>query len=68
RSRYESEPPRGEVVILVEGGEAPALDEAALRERAAMLRAQGLSARDVVRVLMEDDGAPRNLAYRLAHD
>ncbi|HEY3285971.1 MAG TPA: 16S rRNA (cytidine(1402)-2'-O)-methyltransferase [Gemmatimonadaceae bacterium] len=60
--------PRGEVVIVVQGGEAPPLDEEALRARAAALRAEGLSARDVVRVLMEDDGAPRNLAYRLAHD
>ncbi len=61
-------PPRGEVVIVVAGGEAPPLDEEALRARAATLRADGLSARDVVRVLMEDEGAPRNLAYRLAHD
>jgi len=60
--------PRGEVVIVVQGGEAPPLDEDALRARAAALRAEGLSARDVVRVLMEDDGAPRNLAYRLAKD
>ncbi len=60
--------PRGEVVIVVAGGEAPTFDEAALRTRAVALRADGLSARDVVRVLMEDEGAPRNLAYRLAHD
>jgi len=61
-------PPRGEVVLVVAGGEAPTLDEAALKARATALRAEGLSARDVVRVLMEDEGAPRNLAYRLAHD
>ena len=61
-------PPRGEVVIVVAGGAAPPLDAAALKARAAALRADGLSARDVVRVLMEDEGAPRNLAYRLAHD
>ncbi len=67
-AHYGEAPPRGEVVIVVEGGEAPALDEDALRSRAMALRAEGLSARDVVRVLMEDDGAPRNLAYRLAHD
>jgi 16S rRNA (cytidine1402-2'-O)-methyltransferase len=64
----DANPPRGEVVIIVAGGEAPTLDEAALKARAAALRADGLSARDVVRVLMEDEGAPRNLAYRLAHD
>ena len=45
-----------------------ALDEAALRAQAATLRAEGLSARDVVRVLMETAHAPRNLAYRIAHE
>ena len=61
-------PPRGEVVIVVQGGDAPPLDEDAVRAKAAALRAEGLSAKDVVRVLMKDHGAPRNLAYRLAHD
>ena len=65
---YAETAPRGEVVIVVQGGEAPVLDEDALRARAVALRGEGLSARDVVRVLMEDEGAPRNLAYRLAHD
>jgi 16S rRNA (cytidine1402-2'-O)-methyltransferase len=65
---YTATAPRGEVVIVVQGGETPSIDEDALRTRAAELRADGLSARDVVRVLMEDAGAPRNLAYRLAHD
>ena len=65
---YAETAPRGEVVIVVQGGEEPPLDEDALRARALALRAEGLSARDVVRVLMEDAGAPRNLAYRLAHD
>jgi 16S rRNA (cytidine1402-2'-O)-methyltransferase len=67
-ARFRDAAPRGEVVIVVQGGVAPPLDEESLRARAAALRAEGLSARDVVRVLMEDDGAPRNLAYRLAHD
>lgn len=67
-ARFSETAPRGEVVIVVAGGERPVLDETALRERASALRAEGLSARDVVRVLMDEDGAPRNLAYRLAHD
>ena len=67
-AQFRDTAPRGEVVIVVQGAEAPVLDEDALRAHAAALRAEGLSARDVVRVLMEDDGAPRNLAYRLAHD
>ena len=65
---YAEAPPRGEVVLVVQGGETPPIDEDALRARAAALRTDGMSARDVVRVLMEDAGAPRNLAYRLAHD
>jgi 16S rRNA (cytidine1402-2'-O)-methyltransferase len=65
---YTETPPRGEVVIVVQGGDAPSIDEDALRARAVALRTGGMSARDVVRVLMEDAGAPRNLAYRLAHD
>lgn len=67
-ARFAAAAPRGEVVLVVRGGEVVPLDEDAVRERAAALRAEGLSARDVVRVLMEEHGAPRNLAYRLAHD
>lgn len=63
-----AQPPRGEAVLVVQGGVDAPLDEEALRAQALQLRAEGLSARDVVRVLMEDAGAPRNLAYRLAHD
>jgi len=65
---YGENAPRGEVVLLVAGATVVAPDEATLRERAAALRARGLSARDVVRVLMEESAAPRNLAYRLAHE
>ena len=54
------------------GAAHPAADrhlvEAQSRERAQALRAQGLSARDIVRTLTESDGAPRNVAYRLAHE
>lgn len=65
---YEETEPRGEVVLVVEGAGPAVVDEAALRERAAALRASGMSARDVTRVLMETAHAPRNLAYRLAHE
>lgn len=65
---YQGAPPRGEVVIVVAGAEEQAPDEAALRDRARGLRAEGLSARDVARVLTEESHAPRNLAYRLAHE
>ena len=65
---YKEEAPRGEVVLVIAGAEPAVLDEDALRTRARALRADGLSARDVVRVLVEEAQAPRNLAYRLAHE
>jgi 16S rRNA (cytidine1402-2'-O)-methyltransferase len=65
---YKEEAPRGEVVLVIAGAEPAVLDEDALRTRARALRADGLSARDVVRVLTEEAQAPRNLAYRLAHE
>jgi 16S rRNA (cytidine1402-2'-O)-methyltransferase len=65
---YESEAPRGEVVLVIAGGTPVQPDEAVLRERARGLRAQGLSARDVARVLSQQANAPRNLAYRVAHE
>jgi 16S rRNA (cytidine1402-2'-O)-methyltransferase len=65
---YREEQPRGELVLVVAGGTPPAVDEAELRERARALRAEGLSARDVARVLSEEANAPRNLAYRVAHE
>jgi 16S rRNA (cytidine1402-2'-O)-methyltransferase len=65
---YQETAPRGEVVLVIAGAETPVLDETALRDRARELRADGLSARDVARVLTEESHAPRNLAYRLAHE
>jgi 16S rRNA (cytidine1402-2'-O)-methyltransferase len=65
---YGAQEARGEVVLLVAGAPPSVLDEGALRARAATLRAEGKSARDVQRDLMEAAGAPRNLAYRIAHE
>jgi 16S rRNA (cytidine1402-2'-O)-methyltransferase len=65
---YESNEPRGEIVIVVAGGETAPLDEEALRARAATLRAEGRAAREIVQVLMEDARVPRNLTYRIAHE
>lgn len=65
---YENVPPRGEVVIVVEGAPESGPTEETLRDRARELRASGASARDVVATLMDELGAPRNLAYRLAHE
>jgi 16S rRNA (cytidine1402-2'-O)-methyltransferase len=65
---YKETAPRGEVVLVIAGAEIAEIDENALRERARTLREEGLSARDVARVLSEESHAPRNLAYRLAHE
>lgn len=65
---YETTPPRGEVVIVIAGGAPVALDEDALRAEARRLRADGARARDVVTALVAGFGAPRNLAYRVAHE
>lgn len=65
---YRAHAPRGEVVLVIAGGTVEVASEETLRERAKALRDSGLSARDVVRVLIEESNAPRNLAYRLAHE
>ena len=65
---YKEQAPRGEVVLLIAGGTVEVVSEETLRTRARALRESGLSARDVVRVLIEESNAPRNLAYRLAHE
>ena len=65
---YGDTPPRGEVVILIAGRIPRATSEDELRARATELRAAGRSARDIAAVLSAEFGAPRNLAYRLAHE
>lgn len=65
---YEESPPRGEVVIVISGAPAAVADEGAAREKARALRAHGLSARDVARALVAEQGITRNLAYRLAQE
>ena len=62
---YSESPPRGEVVILISGAPLTAPDESVLRESARSIRARGLSVRDVAAELARQ-GAPRNLAYRIA--
>jgi len=66
---YHSErPPRGEVVIVLEGAAQVPVDEHALASLARTWREEGLPAREVARRLSEEHRAPRNLAYRLAHE
>ncbi|MGQ0642442.1 MAG: 16S rRNA (cytidine(1402)-2'-O)-methyltransferase [Gemmatimonadaceae bacterium] len=66
---YDANAPRGEIVIVLEGaaeGEAP--DESAARSKARELFAAGNSARDVVRILVNEFGIARNRAYQLTQE
>jgi len=64
---YDNAPPRGEVVIVIAGAAAPpGASEDQLRVRAAELRADGRSARDIAAALVSELGASRNVAYRIA--
>jgi 16S rRNA (cytidine1402-2'-O)-methyltransferase len=66
---YEATPPRGEVVLVLAGAAPPAeASESEMRTRVAELRGQGADARAIVAELTRGLGAPRNLAYRLAHE
>jgi 16S rRNA (cytidine1402-2'-O)-methyltransferase len=65
---YQHTPPRGEVVIVIAGQVPTGASEEELRARAMALRAEGRSARDIAAALSAELGAPRNLAYRLAHE
>lgn len=65
---YTDATPKGEVVILLEGREEPQADENQLTVVARDLRAKGYSSREVASALQAEHGAPRNLAYRLAHE
>lgn len=68
---YADAPPRGEVVLVVAGA-APATsagpDDAAVRDAARALRAEGTGARETARQLAERFGLSRNDAYRAAQD
>ena len=64
---YKRSPPRGEMVVVLDRAPESRADEVTLRPRAEALRAEGRDAREIIRVLIEE-GASRNVAYRLAHD
>lgn len=65
---YADNVPKGEVVIVLEGRVEPQADLLQLDAVARELRAKGYSSREVASALQTEHGAPRNLAYRLAHE
>ncbi len=66
--KFEQVPARGEVVILIGGAAEEKVDEESMRAAAREMLGSGLSARDTVERLISRYGAPRNLAYKLAHE
>ena len=64
---YRESPARGEVVIVLDGAPPRTATDESLRPQVERLRAEGLSARDIVAALVRE-GASRNVAYRLAHE
>jgi len=65
---YASADPKGEVVLMIGGADESAITEAELEVAAKTLRAAGKSPRDVMEHLVVALGAPRNAAYRIAHE
>jgi 16S rRNA (cytidine1402-2'-O)-methyltransferase len=65
---YKDVAPKGEVVLVIAGAEESTVSESELSDAARRLRASGNSPRDVMQHLMSGLGAPRKLAYKLAHE
>ena len=65
---YQDADPKGEVVLVIEGAEKPKVTESELSDAAKKLRASGRAPRDVMDHLVSSLGAPRNLAYKIAHE
>ncbi len=64
------EPLRGEVTLVIEGatgGDVRALDDATLRDRHAVLLAQGISPKTALKHLVEATGMRRRDVYRALH-
>jgi 16S rRNA (cytidine1402-2'-O)-methyltransferase len=65
---YKHVPVRGEVVIVVAGGQLERPSEDRIRERVRELRDEGMSVRDVTALLVKEFGVARNDGYRLAKE
>jgi len=66
-SVYREVDPKGEVVLVIAGAEKRVVTEHELDDAASELRAAGKAPRDVMDHLVSALGAPRNVAYRIAH-
>jgi 16S rRNA (cytidine1402-2'-O)-methyltransferase len=64
---YTSSPPRGEIVLLIDGAPTRTHDLAGAEAFAQAAAASGRPARETMLQLVEQFGLSRNAAYRLAH-
>lgn len=67
-SVYGKADPKGEVVLVIAGAEERVVSERDLNDAAKKLRESGKSPREVMDYLVSGLGAPRNTAYRIAHE
>jgi len=65
---YGNSDPKGEIVLVIAGAEKRRVSEDELSVAARELRARGNAPRDVMDHLVTSLGAPRNLAYKIAHE
>jgi 16S rRNA (cytidine1402-2'-O)-methyltransferase len=65
---YADTAPKGEVVLVIGGATARQVPEAELSDAAKQLKALGKPPREIMEHLVGALGAPRNLAYRIAHE
>ena len=67
-SVYKEADPKGEVVLVIAGAEKSEVTEDELTDAAKSLRASGKAPREIMDHLVSALGAPRNLAYKIAHE
>jgi 16S rRNA (cytidine1402-2'-O)-methyltransferase len=65
---YAESDPKGEVVLVISGADESPVSEAELDDAAKKLKASGKKPREVMEHLVSTLGAPRNLAYKIAHE
>ena len=68
RAYYEDNPPRGEIVLVLDAAPVRRATEDTVRERIQALRATGMSTKDVAAMVAEELSVPKRLAYRLAQE
>jgi 16S rRNA (cytidine1402-2'-O)-methyltransferase len=68
RAYYDTQPPRGEVVLVLGSAQQVAPSDARVRDRVRAMRAAGMSARDTASAVAAELGVPKRVAYRMAQE